>query len=195
MKRHATNRILGVIGSPRKRGNTHLLVSRILDGAKEEGAVTETLFLNDLNIRECDGCHACWRGKQCSKKDDMNTVYPKIMQSDIIIFGTPVYWYGPTALMKCFIDRFVYFNCPGNRAKIRNKSGVIVVPFEEETPKTDDLLVSFFKKSLQYLEIKLIGKILVPGVSRRGDIIKKVDRLDEAYTLGKRLAYLKRDTS
>jgi hypothetical protein len=55
--------------------------------------------------------------------------------------------------------------------------------------------VSFFKKSLQYLEIKLIGKILVPGVSRRGDITKKADRLYEAYTLGKRLAHFKRDTS
>jgi multimeric flavodoxin WrbA len=193
MKNHAANKILGVIGSPRKRGNTHLLVSRILDGAEKEGAVTETLFLNDLNIRECDGCHACWRGKQCSKKDDMNALYPKIMQSDIIIFGTPVYWYGPTALMKCFIDRFVYFNCPGNRAKIRNKSAVIVVPFEEEDPRTADLLMRFFKKSLQYLEIKLVGKILVPGVSRRGDIIKKADRLEEAYTLGKRLARFKQD--
>ena len=193
MKNHAANKILGVIGSPRKRGNTHLLVSRILDGAEKEGAVTEALFLNDLNIRECDGCHACWRGKQCSKKDDMNTLYPKIMQSDIIIFGTPVYWYGPTALMKCFIDRFVYFNCPGNRAKIRNKSAVIVVPFEDEDPRTADLLVRFFKKSLHYLEIKLIGKILVPGVSRRGDITKKADRLEEAYTLGKRLARFKQD--
>jgi multimeric flavodoxin WrbA len=194
MKSHTANRILGVIGSPRKRGNTHILVSRILDGAEKEGAVTETLFLNDLNIRECDGCHACWRGKRCSKKDDMNNLYPKIIQSDIIIFGTPVYWYGPTALMKCFIDRFVYFNCPGNRAKIRNKSALIAVPFEEEDPKTADLLVKFFKKSLHYLEIKLIGKILVPGVSRRGDIIKKADRLEEAYTLGKRLARLKQDT-
>jgi multimeric flavodoxin WrbA len=193
MKSHTAKRILGVLGSPRKRGNTHLLVSRILDGAEKEGAVTETLFLNDLNIRECDGCHACWRGKQCSKKDDMNTLYPKIIQSDIIIFGTPVYWYGPTALMKCFIDRFVYFNCPGNRAKIRNKSAVIVVPFEEEDPRTADLLVRFFKKSLQYLEIKLIGKILVPGVSRRGDITKKADRLEEAYTLGKGLARFKQD--
>lgn len=176
------------MGSPRKRGNTHILVSRILDGAEKEGALTEPLFLGDLNVRECDGCHLCWKGKQCSKKDDMTYVYPKIIESDIIIFGTPVYWYGPTALMKCFIDRFVYFNCPRNRAKIRGKSAVIAIPFEEEDPGTADLLVKFFKKSLQYLEIKLIGKILVPGVGSRGDVLKKADRLEEAYELGKRLA-------
>lgn len=180
--------ILGVVGSPRKKGNTHILVSRILDGAQEKGALTEILFLNDLHIRECDGCHVCWKGKKCSKKDDMNKVYPKIMNSDVIIFGTPVYWYGPTALMKCFVDRFVYFNCPENRAKIRGKSAVIAVPFEEEDPRTAHLLAQFFKKSLQYLELNLIGKILVPGVGKRGDIFAKDVLLEKGYKLGKRIA-------
>ena len=188
VKPATAKKILGIIGSPRKRGNTHILVSRILDGAEKEGAMTEPLYLGDLDVRECDGCHSCWRGKQCSKKDDMTYAYPKIIESDILIFGTPVYWYGPTALMKCFIDRFVYFNCPRNRAKIRGKSAVIAIPFEEEDPGTADLLVKFFKKSLQYLEIKLIGKILVPGVGSRGDVLKKADRLEEAYELGRRLA-------
>jgi multimeric flavodoxin WrbA len=188
MKQRTANTILGVVGSPRKRGNTHALVSRILEGAAAEGAAAETLFLGDLDIRECDGCHVCWKGKQCSKKDGMITIYPKIIQSDIIVFGTPVYWYGPTALMKCFIDRFVYFNCPANRAAIKGKSAVLAVPFEEEDPKTADLLVKFFKKSLHYLEMKLIGTILVPGVGGRGDILNKPDRLEESYELGRRLA-------
>jgi multimeric flavodoxin WrbA len=188
MEMNRTVKILGVVGSPRKKGNTHLLVSKILDGAREKGAKTEILFLNDLTIRECDGCHVCWKGKQCSKKDDMNKVYPKIIQSDVIIFGTPVYWYGPTALMKCFIDRFVFFNCPENRAKITGKSAVIAVPFEEENPKTAHLLVKFFEKSLDYLEMDLIGKLLAPGVSKRGDILAKEDLLEKGYRLGKRIA-------
>jgi multimeric flavodoxin WrbA len=191
MKQRAAKTILGVVGSPRKRGNTHTLVSRILEGAVAEGAAVETLFLGDMNIRECDGCHVCWKGKQCSKKDDMNRFYPKIIQSDIIVFGTPVYWYAPTALMKCFIDRFVYFNCPANRAAIKGKSAVLAVPFEEEDPKTADLLVKFFKKSFHYLEMKLVGKILVPGVGSRGDMLKKTGSLEEGYALGRRLAKLR----
>jgi multimeric flavodoxin WrbA len=186
------NRILGVIGSPRKNGNTHILVSRILAGAEKMGATTETLFLNDLNIRECDGCHICWKGKHCSKKDDMHQVYPKIIKSDVIIFGTPVYWYGPTALMKCFIDRFVYFNCPKNRAKIRGKSAVLAIPFEEDNIKTADLLMRFFVKSLRYLEMKIIGKILCPGVSARGDILKKEKFLKKGYQLGQKISKLKK---
>ena len=186
------NKILGVIGSPRKKGNTHILVSRILDGAKAEGADTEIVFLNDLDIRECDGCHICWKGRQCSKKDDMNVIYPKIIESDIIIFGTPVYWYGPTALMKCFIDRFVYFNCPKNRSKIKGKAAVLAIPFEEDNIKTADLLIRFFVKSLRYLEMKIIGKILSPGVSARGDILKREEFLEKGYQLGKRISKLRR---
>jgi hypothetical protein len=61
-------KILGVVGSPRKKGNTHVLVSRILEGAAGGGADTETLFLRKMKIRECDGCHTYWKGKRCSKR-------------------------------------------------------------------------------------------------------------------------------
>ena len=181
-------KILGVVGSPRRMGNTHILVKRILDGAKEEGALAEELFLRDLNISECDGCHVCWGGLECSKLDDMNSTYQKIIDSDIIIFGTPVYWYGPTALMKGFIDRFVYFNCQKNRSKIRGKSAVIAVPFEEDNPLTAALVVAFFEKCFEYLEMKLVGKVIAPGVGFKGEILEKKDRMDEAFSLGRRLA-------
>jgi multimeric flavodoxin WrbA len=180
--------ILGVVGSPRKNGNTHILVSKILDGASEKGATVETIFLDDLEIRECDGCHACWKGKECAKKDDMNDIYPRIIESDVIIFGTPVYWYGPTALMKLFIDRFVYFNCPENRAKTRGKAAVIAVPFEEEDPDTIALLELFFEKCFLYLEMDFVGKIIAPGVGWKGEILEKEDLLEDAYKLGMRLA-------
>lgn len=181
-------KILAVVGSPRRNGNTDILVSRIAEGARTKGAVVDELYLGDLTIKECDGCHKCWEGKECSKNDEMCNIYPKIIQSDVIIFGTPVYWYGPTGLMKIFIDRFVYFNSPENREKIRSKSAVIAVPFEEENPEMARLVVEFFEKSLAYLEMKVVGKVIVPGVSGKGDILQKAERLREAYELGQSLA-------
>jgi multimeric flavodoxin WrbA len=181
-------KILGVMGSPRKKGNTHILISKILEGAASEGAEGEILFLGDLTIRECDGCYRCWQGKECNKDDDMNTIYPLIMESAGIIFGTPVYWYGPTALMKGFIDRFVYFNCPENRKRIKGKPAVLAVPCEEADPAAADLVKTMFEKSLGYLEMNLIGTIIVPGVTRKGEIIKKLGPLKEAYNLGIKLA-------
>jgi multimeric flavodoxin WrbA len=181
-------KILGVMGSPRKKGNTHILISKILEGAKSEGAEGDILFLDDLTIQECDGCHVCWKGKECNKDDDMNGIYPRIMESAAIVFGTPVYWYGPTALIKGFLDRFVYFNCPEHREYIKGKPAVLAVPCEEADPAAADLVKAMFEKSLRYLEMDLIGTIIVPGVTKRGEIIKKQGPLEEAYNLGIRLA-------
>ena len=184
--------ILGIIGSPRKNGNTDILVSRILAGARDGGASTETVSLGELKILECNGCHACWKGKRvCCKNDDMKDLYPRIIESEAIIFGTPVYWYGPTAILKCFIDRFVYFNCPANRSKIRGKAAVIAVPFEDKTLETSDLVVDFFDKSLSYLEMRLVERILVPGVTKRGEVRNRKRIMDKCYELGQRLAIMR----
>ena len=180
-------KILAVVGSPRKNGNTHILVSKIAEGAKAKGAEVDEILLGDFTIRECDGCHVCWKMQDCSKNDDMLVIYQKIIRSDVIIFGTPVYWYGPTALMKGFIDRFVYFNCPKNRAKIRDKSAVIAVPFEEESIDMARPVIEFFQKCLDYLEINLVGRIIAPGVSARGEVRNKEDIMQQAYELGQTL--------
>ncbi len=178
-------KVLGIMGSPRKNGNTDILVSRILEGSKEVGAKIEKIILSDLEIKECNGCHACWEGRECSKHDDMNDLFEKITESDVIIFGSPVYWYSVTALMKAFIDRFVYFNAPKNREKIIGKSVVIAIPFEEETLETAAPVVSMFEKSFKYLEMKLIESMLVPGVGEKGAILEKKAVLEKAYDFGK----------
>ena len=185
-------KILGIMGSPRKQGNTHALVTGILAGAKSCGAATtEIVFLGDLNIKECNGCHVCWTGKECTKADDMWKLYTKVAESDAIIFGTPVYWYGPTALMKGFIDRFVYFNCDLHRAGVRNKDVAVVIPFEEEDPKTANLVLEFFTKSLDFLEMNFVGHLLAPGVTRRGEVAENPELMKRAFELGERLASMK----
>jgi multimeric flavodoxin WrbA len=181
-------KILAVVGSPRKDGNTDILVSRIAEGAEAAGAQVETIRLGELQIRECDGCHACWRGRPCSKNDDMRVLYTKIAASEVLVLGTPVYWYGPTALMKAFVDRFVYFNNEANRPLVRGKKAVVAVVLEETHEQTWRPVVEFFEKSLAYLEMKLAGTIVVPGVGEKGAIRQHADRLDEAYRLGSRLA-------
>ena len=180
--------ILAIIGSPRKGGNTEILVSQIAAGAASAGAQVETVHLGGLHIRECDGCHACWRGRPCSKDDDMRAVYEKIAASEIIVFGTPVYWYGPTALMKAVIDRFVYFNCEANRPMVRGKWAAVAVVLEETHEETWRPVVEFFEKSLAYLEMDLAGTIVAPGVGEKGAIRREPQRLEEARLLGCRLA-------
>jgi multimeric flavodoxin WrbA len=181
-------KVLAVVGSPRRGGNTDVLVSKIVEGATAGGAEVETVHLGELQVRECDGCHACWRRRVCSKDDDMRPLYAKIAGSDVIVFGTPVYWYGPTALMKAFIDRFVYFNCEANRAQVRGRKAVVAVVLEEDREETWRPVVEFFERSLGYLEMEPAGTIVVPGVGAKGEIRKKPEQLEEAFRLGQQLA-------
>lgn len=180
--------LLGLIGSPRRGGSTELLVQAVLAAAEDAQAHTHAVRLGDLTIGECDGCHACWKGKVCPRHDDMNSLYGDIAAADAIVFGTPVYWYGPTALMKALVDRLVYFNCPQNRPLVRGKQAALVVPFEEDDPNAADLLLAMFCKSFEYLEMEFAGAVLVPGVTRKGEAASRPDVLAEAAALGRLLA-------
>ncbi|MDR7866682.1 MAG: flavodoxin family protein [Sporomusaceae bacterium] len=181
-------RILGIVGSPRRGGNTDLLVARVLDGARSAGASAETVYLGSLTVKECDGCHACWQGYECSKRDDMNELYRAINAADAFVLGTPVYWYGPTALMKGVVDRFVYYNCDRNRGGVSGKRAVVVVPYEEDDPATAAPVVDFFARSLRYLEMELAGTVVVGGMARKGQVMEREDALQAATELGRKLA-------
>lgn len=187
--------ILGIMGSPRKNGNTDVLLSELLAGAEQAGARTELVRLVDLTIKPCVGCHACWTGKPCPNKDDMNDLYPRIAAADVLVFGTPVYWYGPTALMKGFIDRFVYFNGPENRPQIAGKTAAVVIPYEETDPETVAPLLTFFEQCLRYLQVNLAGRLVVPGVTKRGEVREHPRHLKAAFDLGVQLGSAAENTS
>ncbi len=181
-------RVLAVMGSPRLGGNTDVLLTEVGRGVENAGGAFEMIRIKDGAIRECTGCHVCWTGKACSKKDAMIDFYPKIAASDVLVFGTPVYWYGPTALMKAFVDRFVFFNCDANRPSIRGKSAALVIPYEEDSPDTAALVIDFFSRSLSYLEMSIAGHLLASGVTERGEVKHKEALMMNAFSLGRRLA-------
>lgn len=98
-------RVLGVSGSPR-RGATYRLVTSALDGArKEEGVVTTLVDLSEREINPCNGCEPCIAAGGCLIDDDMQPLYEELLTADAILLGTPVYYGGPTALCKAFMER------------------------------------------------------------------------------------------
>ena len=183
-------KVLGIMGSPRKNGNTHILMNKILEGAKSAGASTELVLIADLDIAPCDGCEICFQGKPCKIEDDMLGLYDKLVEADTIVFGSPVYWYGPSAQMKTFFDRFMYFSAPENMQLIEGKNAVIATVYEEESPYVAEALVMMFERSFNLLKINLVNKIIVADVLNKGDINKKTDSLERASELGASLARL-----
>lgn len=176
------------MGSPRRNGNTHVLMKSVMEGCSSLGAETEIVELAGLEINECDGCQACWKGHECPKGDDMLNIYETIEKSDALVFGTPVYWYGPTGLMKLLMDRMVYFNCPENRKNIRGKAASYVIPFEELDLATARLVEEFFQRCFDYLELCLVEGIVVPGVNAKGEVSSKSEVMEMAYILGRKIA-------
>jgi len=173
-------KILALIGSPRREGNTDLLVEQILEGSRTMGHTTEKLFLYDYTISLCVDCRNCKKGDYvCCVNDEMQKIYPKMETADLIIFGTPLYWYGPTAKMKLLFDRMRPFVANG---RLRGKRAVVVIP-SAEGAKACDPLVEMFRLSFGYLGMELVGEVLVKAYEK-GEILKNKGERERAYEFG-----------
>jgi multimeric flavodoxin WrbA len=176
-------RVLGLVGSPRKGGNTDLLVSKILEGAAASNHLTEKVYLYALGISPCVDCRSCQKGKlQCAVADDMQTLYQKLEGADVIVFGTPLYWYGTSGKMKLVIDRLRPYVAS---KKLKGKKAVVVVPSEEGADACDYLL-GMFELSFEYLGIALAGKLLVKAYEK-AEVNEQPKTLNSAFKLGKTL--------
>ena len=102
-------KVLGIVCSPRKGGNTEILVEEALAAAREAGAETEIFLIADKTISGCDACGSCFETGACKIKDDMQSLYQKMEAADGIIFGSPVYFGNVTAQAKAIIDRTFLF--------------------------------------------------------------------------------------
>jgi multimeric flavodoxin WrbA len=178
-------KVLAVVGSPRKRGNTDLLVDAVIQGAAENGAEVEKVFLADLDVKPCDGCDACRKSARCVVRDDMIPLYDKLYASDAWVLGTPVYWWGPSAQLKAFVDRWYAFS--NDTGRVSGKHAALVAAFEDSDPTTARHIVGMLKDSLDYLRIDFVDQVLVTAKDR-GEVAKNQAALDRAYALGKRLA-------
>ncbi len=96
---------LGIVGSPRKGGNTEYLMTHALKSLAEEGIDTEIVLLAGRNIGHCKGCYSCQKLHRCVIEDDLAPIFEKMKVSDAIILGSPVYFSAASSLMKAFMDR------------------------------------------------------------------------------------------
>lgn len=98
-------KIIGIVGSPRKGGNTEILVKAALERAKERGADTEIINLGSAEIEPCIACDICKSTGECAIYDDMPELLEKIVDADGIIMGSPVYFGSVTSQLKMLMDR------------------------------------------------------------------------------------------
>ena len=186
-------KVLGIAGSPRRGGNTDLLLAEVLKGAASKGAEVKTIVLNDLKITPCQHCDACLKAGNCRIEDDMQMVYRELEDADRIVLASPMHFMGVTAQMKAMIDR-----CQALWAR---KYVLKVPPFRDQRERKGlfiavggTRLANLFEPSLvmiktlfRLLDITYAGELLFPGVDEKGAIKDHPDALNQAFLAGQRL--------
>jgi len=185
MKKPNGTRVLAIVGSPRRGGNTEILVDEILKGAQEAGAQVEKIMLGDLTIAPCQACYACREGGKCIQADDMEDLLGKMKASEVWVLGTPVYWWGPSAQLKAFVDRwFSKAFEPERKPTFEGKRVILAVPMGDSDPATGRHVVGMFADALKFVKADLFASILAPGAYDAGDVRKDSGLLEKARQVG-----------
>ncbi len=173
-------RILGIVGSPRRGGNTETLIDEVLAGAKEAGAEVSKIILNDLTIGYCQACNSCAKNGKCKYDDDMTKINEEMSKSTIFVFGTPVYYWGPTGIFKTFHDRLL---ATSRQGIIKSKKAILVVPLGGSASIARHT-VGMLEDALNYQNVDLVAKIVSPSTMEVKDLKQKKDILKQAYKAG-----------
>jgi len=185
-------KVLGIWGSPRKGGNSELLLDAFLNGAAQGDAEVEKVALRQLKISPCLEIYHCFKDGTCPIKDDMRDLYDKLLSAQVVALASPVFFYGLSAQAKTMIDRtqalwsrryVLKQDFPGG-----NRQGVLLC-----TGATKGRLVFVgcrltAKYFFDAINVSYAAEILVRGVDEKGAILTKPENLAAATHLGRRLA-------
>ncbi len=185
--------MLGIAGSPRRGGNTDLLLAEVMKGATSRGAEVKTIVLNDLKIAPCQHCDACLEAGRCKVEDDMQMVYRELENADRIVLASPIQFMGVTAQMKAMIDRcqslwarkYVLKLPPlGNR---RERKGLFISVAGRKVANVFDGALVTIKSLFAVLDITYAGELLFRNVDEKEAITKHPDALHQAFLAGQEL--------
>lgn len=174
------SKILILSGSPRRDGNTDTLVKAFCRGASEHNEV-EVISVSDIRVNPCLGCNLCFEREEntCFQTDDMQMVYNKLMETDILVIASPVYFYGISSQLKAIIDRL---HTPmRNRFKIKKMALLCVGA--ASLPELFDSILMQYKLVLDFFHLENLGTVLVRSVKDKNDI-QNNELLNTAYQLG-----------
>lgn len=190
-------KVLGIVGSKRKKGNTSTLVEETLKALKKEGIETELIFLGDYDIKDCYGCEGCKDTFKCIIKDDMQKLYPLILESDAVVLGSPTYFYNISSDMKAFLDRCYNFEVFAEDDRsvwmsvneaMGGKYAVAIAICEQHDEKDMGFTAEAMTKPLEALGYRIIDTVKILELFKMGEALKNNKALEQAKRAGEKLA-------
>ena len=183
--------VLGINGSPRIGGNTDVLLDQVLDGCRDKGAKTEKIILNTLKFSACQECDKLRDDCACIVEDDMQPVYKKIQEADVVILASPIFFGSLSAQTKMMIDRF---QCIWRARQIfkkdifqKKRKGVFISVEGSSREDFFDNAKSIVKNLFAIINVDYQEELFCSGINERGGILKYPDLLNEAFELGQRI--------
>ena len=186
-------KVLAIAGSPRRQGNTDLLLAELLKGAESKGAEVETVILQRLKYNTCVHCDSCLKEGKCRVQDDMQPIFDKLAEADVIVVASPVQFAGITAPLKAMIDRcqclwarkYVLKIPPLSPAKRRK--GFFISVSGTRLKNMFEPSITIVKTWFHVIDIEYAGELLVSGIDEKGAILKHPEALQQAFLWGQRL--------
>ncbi len=171
--------IIAICGSPR-RGNTEFVLKRILTKAEELGSSAELVLLREKRIEFCNGCLSCDSSGECNTRDDMQIIYPKLEEADLIIFGSPTYFDCVTGLMKNFLDRLQ----PITSNKILKDKKFAFITVGQAVIESLNKTVKYIENFADIVKMSMVGDLSLiaknhQDIENNLDKIKKIDEFTE----------------
>lgn len=177
--------VVALNGSPRKGGNTQMLLDASLEGAFEEGAEIIRVDLNELKYSGCQACDSCRQLGRCALRDDLDAVFDLLDKADVLIIGTPIYFSGPTSQLKAAMDRCqsIWVRGPSRTGR---RAGLISVAADPAANfrNTISEVRSFFNS----IGFTSVGEMTIPGLESKGQVASMPQLLEAARALGRKLA-------
>lgn len=176
-------RIVVLTGSPRRNGNTNYLADLFIQGAKEAGHDVFRFNAATSEVHPCIGCNHCGMDGPCIYDDDFtNLLRPEIIKSDMVVFCSPMYYFGFSAQLKAVIDRFYAINGTLHCYK----KCAFLMAYANTSPTDAEAMIAHYKTIANYMGWEDVGSVVAPGIWTAGSI-KGTKYCEQAYQLGKNL--------
>ena len=175
-------KVLIVSSSPRKEGNSDVLCDCFARGASEAGHVVEKIMLRDKKIAPCNACYACMETHTCAIKDDMADIFPKLLEADVILLASPVYFYSVSAQMKALIDR-----CLVDHKSLAGKQFYFIITAADPQRDAAEGTLAALRGFIRCLpDAQEKGIIYGMGAWDKGDVYRHPS-YEQSYEMGKRV--------
>ena len=185
-------KVLGVMGSPRIKGNTDLLLDEALRGARGKGAEVEKIIADKLEVSPCKEYYGCLKDGNCVIRDEMDGIYPKLLGCERIIIASPMFFYALTSQVKALIDRcrapWARKYVLKQKPQVTGRKGAFIGVGATRGEKLFDGSIMTVRYFFKAIDVEYAGELLIRGVDQKGEIKEHPDRLAEAFELGRRLA-------